>query len=81
MATGAAGPRLGWAAVEAKCRVKAWGGIRVLWLLVRLSIKSIFLTVEFTYSENIPYSGRLTFLQYCFQMGKHPLGARPLQML
>lgn len=29
-ATGAAGPWLGWAAVEAKYRVKAWGGIWVL---------------------------------------------------
>lgn len=47
------------------------------WLLVRLSIKSIFLTVEFTYSEASPSSGRLTLLQYCFQMGRYPLGAQP----
>lgn len=81
MATGAAGPWLGSAVVEAKCRVKPGEESGFSWLPVRLSIKSIFPTVEFTYSENIPYSGCLTFLQYCFQMGKHPLRAQPSQML
>lgn len=76
-ASGAAGPRLGRATAEAKSRVKAGEESGFFWLLARLSIKSIFLTAEFTYSETSPSSGRLTLPQYCFQMGRYPLGARP----
>lgn len=75
----AAGPWLGWASVGAKCRVKAWGGIWVLLAAVRLPIKSIFLTVEFTYAER-PVLWPAYVSATLFPDGQTPTPSPALQM-